>query len=308
MFLARRIADDVHRRAQGFYAILGGLDSTGGALVGGLLIGLAETLTQGYQDQLSFLGRAFRHALRGDGRRPTDAAHRPVRHRGGDPCRRRAPGPGAPAAILACSACLVAPFYLDAFWVQVGLAFAAMVAALGLNLLVGEAGQLSLAHSFFIAIGAYGYTLLASPPREAGSPAPSAGPAAARRGGRPSPPPVSAACCSARSPPASEASTSAWPRSASCSSASTCWSTPSRSPAASTAADVPPLTVAGFSFDDVPGETLHVLGVPFTRVEKLWYVGLVATVLHGSSTATCAPAGPAGRMPRCATTARPRRR
>jgi branched-chain amino acid transport system permease protein len=40
-------------------AILGGLDSTGGALVGGLLIGLAETLTQGYQDQLSFLGQGF---------------------------------------------------------------------------------------------------------------------------------------------------------------------------------------------------------------------------------------------------------
>jgi branched-chain amino acid transport system permease protein len=40
-------------------AILGGLDSPGGALVGGLLIGLAETLTQGYQDQLSFLGQGF---------------------------------------------------------------------------------------------------------------------------------------------------------------------------------------------------------------------------------------------------------
>jgi branched-chain amino acid transport system permease protein len=40
-------------------AILGGLDSTGGALAGGLVIGLAETLTQGYQDQLSFLGEGF---------------------------------------------------------------------------------------------------------------------------------------------------------------------------------------------------------------------------------------------------------
>jgi branched-chain amino acid transport system permease protein len=40
-------------------AILGGLDSPGGALVGGLVIGLAETLTQGYQDQLSFLGQGF---------------------------------------------------------------------------------------------------------------------------------------------------------------------------------------------------------------------------------------------------------
>jgi branched-chain amino acid transport system permease protein len=40
-------------------AILGGLDSTGGALVGGLVIGLAESLTAGYQDHLLFLGRGF---------------------------------------------------------------------------------------------------------------------------------------------------------------------------------------------------------------------------------------------------------
>ncbi|WP_138735753.1 branched-chain amino acid ABC transporter permease [Modestobacter excelsi] len=40
-------------------AILGGLDSTGGALVGGLLIGLSESFAAGYQDQLLFLGRGF---------------------------------------------------------------------------------------------------------------------------------------------------------------------------------------------------------------------------------------------------------
>ncbi len=40
-------------------AILGGLDSTGGALVGGLLIGLAESFAAGYQDQILFLGRGF---------------------------------------------------------------------------------------------------------------------------------------------------------------------------------------------------------------------------------------------------------
>jgi branched-chain amino acid transport system permease protein len=40
-------------------AILGGLDSTGGALVGGLLIGVAETMAAGYQDQMLFLGRGF---------------------------------------------------------------------------------------------------------------------------------------------------------------------------------------------------------------------------------------------------------
>ena len=32
---------------------------TGGALVGGLLIGLAESLAAGYQEQLLFLGRGF---------------------------------------------------------------------------------------------------------------------------------------------------------------------------------------------------------------------------------------------------------
>jgi branched-chain amino acid transport system permease protein len=40
-------------------AILGGLDSTGGALVGGMLIGITESLAAGYQDQLLFLGRGF---------------------------------------------------------------------------------------------------------------------------------------------------------------------------------------------------------------------------------------------------------
>jgi branched-chain amino acid transport system permease protein len=40
-------------------AILGGLDSTTGALAGGLLVGVAETLAAGYQDQLLFLGRGF---------------------------------------------------------------------------------------------------------------------------------------------------------------------------------------------------------------------------------------------------------
>lgn len=40
-------------------AILGGIDSTGGAVVGGVMIGVAEALAAGYQDQLVFLGRGF---------------------------------------------------------------------------------------------------------------------------------------------------------------------------------------------------------------------------------------------------------
>ncbi|MFF0245010.1 branched-chain amino acid ABC transporter permease [Streptosporangium sandarakinum] len=38
-------------------AILGGLDSTTGALAGGLVIGVTETLVTGYQNDLAFLGR-----------------------------------------------------------------------------------------------------------------------------------------------------------------------------------------------------------------------------------------------------------
>jgi branched-chain amino acid transport system permease protein len=40
-------------------AVLGGLDSTTGALVGGLLVGLTATFAAGYQDELAFLGRGF---------------------------------------------------------------------------------------------------------------------------------------------------------------------------------------------------------------------------------------------------------
>jgi len=40
-------------------AVLGGLDSTTGALVGGLTVGLTATFAAGYQDELAFLGRGF---------------------------------------------------------------------------------------------------------------------------------------------------------------------------------------------------------------------------------------------------------
>ncbi|KOV72158.1 branched-chain amino acid ABC transporter permease [Streptomyces sp. AS58] len=59
----------------------------------------------------------------------------------------------------------VLPFYLDAFWLRIGLfAMAAAIGAVGLNLLAGTAGQLSLGHAFFLAVGAYGYAWLAGEP------------------------------------------------------------------------------------------------------------------------------------------------
>jgi branched-chain amino acid transport system permease protein len=44
-------------------AVLGGLDSTAGALVGGLMIGVAQQLATGYQDELSFLGRGLSNVV-----------------------------------------------------------------------------------------------------------------------------------------------------------------------------------------------------------------------------------------------------
>src|SRR3954468_7185954 len=66
------------------------------------------------------------------------------------------------------------PQYAEGFWLQTGLfAMSAAIGAIGLTLLVGVTGQLSLAHAFFIAVGAYGYCYLAggaAPPRASSAP------------------------------------------------------------------------------------------------------------------------------------------
>jgi branched-chain amino acid transport system permease protein len=56
---------------------------------------------------------------------------------------------------------LLAPFYVEEFWLRTGFAvFGAIVGAIGLNLLVGTTGQLSLAHAFFLAVGAISYVFV----------------------------------------------------------------------------------------------------------------------------------------------------
>ncbi|MEV6992983.1 branched-chain amino acid ABC transporter permease [Streptomyces sp. NPDC093228] len=58
---------------------------------------------------------------------------------------------------------LAFPFYLDRFWLQAGLfAMAAAIGAIGINLLTGATGQLSMGHAFFLAVGAYGYCVFAA--------------------------------------------------------------------------------------------------------------------------------------------------
>ncbi|MPY38278.1 branched-chain amino acid ABC transporter permease, partial [Streptomyces adustus] len=69
------------------------------------------------------------------------------------------------AAVAAVLVLCALPFYLGAFWLQVGLfSMAAALGAVGLTLLTGTAGQLSLGHAFFLAVGAYGYVWLAGEP------------------------------------------------------------------------------------------------------------------------------------------------
>jgi branched-chain amino acid transport system permease protein len=62
---------------------------------------------------------------------------------------------------------LIAPLYVDAFWLTLGaFAFASAIGAIGLTVLYGRVGQLSLAHSFFLAVGAYSYIYFASEPTD----------------------------------------------------------------------------------------------------------------------------------------------
>ena len=66
--------------------------------------------------------------------------------------------------VIALAVLAVMPLYLDVQMLKIGSwSMAAAVGAVGLTLLVGTAGQLSLAHAFFAAVGAYGYAYLAAP-------------------------------------------------------------------------------------------------------------------------------------------------
>jgi branched-chain amino acid transport system permease protein len=60
---------------------------------------------------------------------------------------------------------LALPLYVDEFWLRTGFAVSgAVIGAVGLNLLVGTTGQLSLAHAFFLAVGAITYVFAAGEP------------------------------------------------------------------------------------------------------------------------------------------------
>jgi branched-chain amino acid transport system permease protein len=70
-------------------------------------------------------------------------------------------GFGTYLALIALAAALVAPPFFGSYFHYLGiLAFANAIAAIGLNLLTGNAGQISVCNSSFMAIGAYTTTYL----------------------------------------------------------------------------------------------------------------------------------------------------
>lgn len=169
---------------------------------------------------------------------------------------------------------LIVPFYLEEFWLRTGFAICgAIVGALGLNLLVGTSGQLSLAHSFFLAVGAISYTYVSDqaggartavhglgwPPLAglvigvllAGVAGLAFSPIAARLRG------IYLGVASLALVFIGQHVLNSW--------TSVTGGFNGRS--------VPDFTLFGFAFADRPA--LSVLGVPFREAERLWYLGLV---------------------------------
>ncbi|MFI2425711.1 branched-chain amino acid ABC transporter permease [Streptomyces sp. NPDC018955] len=167
--------------------------------------------------------------------------------------------------LLAVLLCLP-PFYLDAFWLRIGLfSLAAAIGATGLALLSGTAGQLSLGHAFFLAVGAYGYTWLAGEPGPGLPPVLAALLAvllAGAAGGLFSP--VAARVKGIYLGIATLALVFLGHH---------VLLTADSVTGGFNGRSVPPLTLGGFTFAESDPE-LTVLGVPFGAEERLWFLGL----------------------------------
>jgi branched-chain amino acid transport system permease protein len=171
---------------------------------------------------------------------------------------------------------LILPFYVEEFWLRTGFAvFGAVVGALGLNLLVGTGGQLSLAHSFFLAVGAISYTFLSDdsggkgvhglglPPLVgmvvgvllAGVAGLAFSPIAARLRG------IYLGVASLALVFVGQHLLNSW----------------TTVTGGFNGRSVPEFSLFGFAFADTP--PLVVLGIPFREAEKLWYLGLALAIV-----------------------------
>jgi branched-chain amino acid transport system permease protein len=166
---------------------------------------------------------------------------------------------------------LALPLSLGSFWLQTALfAMAAAIGAIGLTLLVGVAGQLSLAHAFYLAVGAYGYVFLAS---------------SSRRGllGAGLPPPLAmlgavalAGLAGALFSPIAGRLRGIYLGLASLGLVFLGQHVLLNATAVTggfNGRDAPPFSLFGFSFS-ASHPDLTVLGVPYGALERLWYLGL----------------------------------
>ncbi len=156
--------------------ILGGLDSPGGAVVGGLTIGVAEVMAKGYIPDLvpRPRRRVRRHrAVPDHADHPARAPVRPVRHaRGPEGLMARPTGsmirnyaddlrlfPTAAkrvGIVVLIALYLLVPYLINDTWASVlSLAGVVAIGAIGLNLLTGYTGQPSLGMAAFIGLGAF---------------------------------------------------------------------------------------------------------------------------------------------------------
>jgi len=154
----------------GFIAVaLGGMGSFFGAVVGGLALGLAEQLASGYISSVFAPTISFVLLLGVLVWRPRGMLGARVRRIDvPDAFERSAPvirftgGRGLAIVATMCAAILVAPLALRGSGLTASLVIAGVfvVAILGLDLLMGYAGQVSLGHAAFMAIGGYATAIL----------------------------------------------------------------------------------------------------------------------------------------------------
>ncbi|MBT2393832.1 branched-chain amino acid ABC transporter permease [Streptomyces sp. ISL-1] len=208
---------------------------------------------------------------------PATTAATPPDGSGGASGRRSGTASRAGTAAAGVLLLLALPFYVSSFWLQTGLfAMAAIVGAIGLNLLSGTTGQLSLGHAFFLAVGAYGYVWLAGDPSGTGS---------AQLYGLGLPPLLAfvlaillAGAAGGLFSPISGRLRGMYLGIATLAlvflghhimlnARDITGGFNGRS--------VPALEIFGFSFSDTSPDGLAVLGVPFGGLERLWYFGLV---------------------------------
>ncbi|HVI36441.1 MAG TPA: branched-chain amino acid ABC transporter permease, partial [Gaiellales bacterium] len=176
------------------------------------------------------------------------------------------------------------PQYAEAFWMQTGLfAMSAAIGAIGLTLLVGTTGQLSLATAFFVGIGAYGYCFFAG---EKGG---AAGTPLSAPDGLGLPPLVAgilavllAGLAGAAFSPIASRLKGIYLGLASIGLVfigQHIMQNASAITGGFNGRDAKPFSLLGFEFSSTNPDNFNVFGVPYGQLERLWYLGLVLVVL-----------------------------